>query len=430
VPYIGNTAPRTDLLESGAIGLDAMNYDTPLDKLHGERLGDPVGMDATGLTDIDDSVSQGFHRKQLVIGSAIAALLILVIAVVLFFKSAGTPAEGEGAAAELPVVSITVPGNANVASDIIASGTIFARYPLPVGSVGEGGQVVAIRVDEGDWVRAGQVLAIIDRSVQSQQAMAQAAQVEVARADAELAQSNLDRALSLVERGFISTADVDRLTATRDAASARVRVAEAQLSELRARNARLNIVAPAGGLVLKRNVELGQVVTGGAGTLFLLAKGGEMELDALVGESELSRLSVGVSSEVSPVGSDKTFMGRIWQLSPTIDETSRQGEARIALAYDKALRPGGFATARIRIGGVNAPVLPESAIQNDDAGAYVYIVDKEDRVRRRDVRVGLVTDQGITIVEGLTGDERVVLRAGGFLFEGDKIKPRPADAEG
>src|SRR3546814_6148132 len=97
---------------------------------------------------------------------------------------------------------------------------------MPVGVVGEGGRVVSVSVEQGQWVRAGQVLASIDRSVQSQQARAQAAQVEVARADAQLAQSNLDRALQLVERGFISKADVDRLTATRDAARARVEVAD------------------------------------------------------------------------------------------------------------------------------------------------------------------------------------------------------------
>src|SRR3546814_17566395 len=97
---------------------------------------------------------------------------------------------------------------------------------MPVGVAGEGGRVVTVTVEQGQWVRAGQVLASIDRSVQSQQARAQAAQVEVARADAQLAQSNLDRSLQLVERGFISKADVDRLTATRAAAPARVKVAQ------------------------------------------------------------------------------------------------------------------------------------------------------------------------------------------------------------
>lgn len=398
-----------------------MNYDTPL-----------INRDAdeSVLIDVDEEREAPRRRRQIVIASIVAAVLVAAVALVLALNgSGGMTGDGESAQ-QIPTVTVVVPGRSDVMGEINASGTLSARRPMPVGSVGEGGRVVEIRVDAGDWVREGQVLAVIDRSVQSQQAAAQAAQVEVARADAKLAQSNLDRALALVERGFISKADVDRLTATRDAAVARVRVAESQLRELRARNARLNIVAPAGGLVLERNVEEGQVVGAGGDTLFLLARGGEMELSALVGESELSRLSVGATAQVKPVGSERSFSGQIWQLSPTIDENSRQGEARIALPYDRALRPGGFATATIGTGGVVAPILPESAIQNDDSGTYVYIVDKDNRVRRRAVRTGLVTDAGISIAAGLSGKEQVVLRAGGFLFEGDKVNPRLPDEAG
>ena len=71
-----------------------------------------------------------------------------------------------------------------------------------------------VLVDAGQWVSRGQVLAVIDRSVQNQQQIGQSAQIQVADADARLAQSNLDRALRLVQRGFVSKADVDRLRET------------------------------------------------------------------------------------------------------------------------------------------------------------------------------------------------------------------------
>jgi RND family efflux transporter MFP subunit len=294
---------------------------------------------------------------------------------------------------------------------------------MPVGVVGEGGRVVSVPVEQGQWVAAGQVLASIDRSVQSQQARSSAAQIEVARSDANLAQANLDRALQLVERGFISKADVDRLTATRDAAKARVAVAQAQYDELLARNARLNIIAPASGLVLERNVEPGQTVSAGSPALFVIAKGGEMELLAQVGETDLARLAPGVSASITPSGMDKSFTGQIWQLEPTIDAQTRQGTARIALRYAPGLRPGGFATATISSGTIVAPMLPESAILSDDKGAFVFIVDKDNKVRRRAVKTGIVTARGIAVVSGLTGAEKVVLRAGGFLTEGETIVP-------
>ena len=388
-----------------------MNYETTLEA-------DSASMEAGEATPV-----QG--KRTLVVG-----IVLMVLALVLAWvymnsgKDAAAGAAGEGVAA--PSVTVVRPGMTTVLGTITATGTLAARRELPVGIAGEGGQVVSVLVDAGDWVNAGQVLAVIDRSVQSQQAASQSANIQVAEADLRLAEANLDRALKLVDRGFISKADVDRLTATRDSAAARVRVARATLGELQARTARLNVVAPAAGLVLERRIEPGQVVSSGSGVLFRIAKGGEIELAANVSESDLAAIAIGSTAEVVPVGTSKTFTGQIWQLSPVIDPQSREGTARIALAYDPALRPGGFATARIGSGTVVAPVLPESAILSDPQGNYVYVVGPDRKVIRRAVKTGLVTDKGIAVVQGLTGNEEIVLRAGGFLNPGDKVNPQPA----
>jgi RND family efflux transporter MFP subunit len=221
----------------------------------------------------------------------------------------------------------------------------------------------------------------------------------------------------------MSKADIDRKTATRDAARARVAVAEAQLGEARARIGRLVIRAPARGLVLTRALEPGQVVSPGSGALFRIAKDGEMEALAKLPEQDLARLRVGVPAQVTPVGSTQSFTGRVWQLSPVIDPKTRQGIARIALGYDPAIRPGGFAAVRVMTGTVDAPLLPESAVLSDTKGSFVYIVARNDEVQRRSVTVGEVSDKGMTITEGLTGKEQVVLSAGAFLNPGDKIIP-------
>jgi HlyD family secretion protein len=148
-----------------------------------------------------------------------------------------------------------------------------------------------------------------------------------------------------------------------------------------------------------------------------------MELRAKLGEEDLARVHVGSAATVTPVSSDKHFTGQVWQIAPTIDAQSRQGEARIALAYAPELRPGGFASATLSSGTVVAPMLPESAIQTDDNGQFVFVVGKGDKVVRQPIKTGLVTENGIAIVAGLSGNERVVLRAGGFLAPGDKVKP-------
>jgi RND family efflux transporter MFP subunit len=371
------------------------------------------------LEDADQEARANRRRRTIIVVLAIGALM----AIAAWMLSGGGEeqpfAPREGA---VPSVTVVSPGSSTINGVVNATGTFAARRETPVGVVGEGGRVVSVTVDRGDWVRAGQVLVSIDRSVQSEQAQSAAAQIEVARADANLAQANLDRALQLVDRGFISQADVDRLTSTRDAARARVRVAEAQYRELLARNARLNVVAPFAGLVLDRTVEPGQVVSAGTG-LLTLARGGEMEFLAQVGESDLAAIRQGTVAQVTPVGTDKVFEGQIWLKDPIINEETRQGTARIALSYAPEIRPGGFGSARISSGAVVAPKLPESAILYDDEGPYVFLVNSDNVVVRRPVEVGIVTGDGITIASGLTGRERIVARAGGFLRPGDKVRP-------
>lgn len=360
-------------------------------------------------------------------------IVVVAVAVVLgliYFLSSGGDEKKTAAAAaasrrgsQIPTVTVDVPGRQQVGRTISATGTLAAKIDMPVGVAGEGGLVTNVLVQPGQWVRAGQVLATVDRSVQVQTGASLAAQINVARSDARLAQAELDRAAALVARGFISKADLDRRTATRDAANARVAVAQAQLAEANARTGRLNIRAPAAGLVLTRAVEPGQIVSAGSGTLFRLAKGGELELRAALSDADMSTVSVGVSAQVTPVGSERSFAGRIWQVSPVIDPQTRQGIARIALGYDPALRPGGFAAAVIASGTSQVPLLPQSAVQSDAKGNFVYILNAKNEVVRQAIKVGQVSDAGVAISEGLTGSERVVVSAGAFLNPGQKVAP-------
>lgn len=395
-----------------------MNFDSRIDApaaLGGDGAQNP-------LFGIDDEDRRS--RKWMVLG--VVGALLAMIAVWFIVHKGDSAADAEKDKPQAPVITVVTPGRATIAGQITGTGTLAARRELPVGIPGEGGQVVRVLVEPGQWVGQGQVLAVIDRSVQVQQQVSQSAQIQVARANADLAQANYDRALKLVGKGFISKADVDRLRATRDGAQAQVRVAGAQLGVLQAQSRRLNVVAPAAGLVLERRVEPGQVVSAGSGVLFRLAKGGEMELLTQLSEVDLANIAQGVSAEVTPVGSARSFTGQIWQIAPVIDPASRQGTARIALPYSAELRPGGFATAVIKSGSVVAPMLPESAILSDAQGSYVFVVDKDNKAQRRPIKTGMVTDNGIAIAEGLNGDERVVMRAGGFLQPGETVQPRAA----
>lgn len=379
--------------------------------------------DRTMVSAADGDASR--RKRAFLILSLILAAVILAGAYAAFSAMRNSK-EAEANASKggnAPSVTVVVASNSTVETILSATGSVAARREMPVGVVGEGGQVLRVLVEAGQWVKQGQVLAVIDRDVQAQQAEALSASIRVAQADADLAQAELTRAEALVSRGFISKADLDRKRATRDAAQARVRVSQAQYRESVARNARLNIVAPAAGLVLTRDVEPGQIVGAGSGTLFRMARDGDMEMLARLSESDLQKISVGTRATVTPVGTDLEISGQVWQISPVIDPQTRQGTVRISVPYHELLRPGGFADARVIVGAGETPMLPESAVQSSPEGSYVLIVDSKNIVRRRNVTVGTVTDQGVAITSGLTGGEKVVTLAGSFLNIGDAVEP-------
>lgn len=365
-------------------------------------------------------VDRSRRRRAIIIAVIGIAIVALVLALMLMRGGAD---DDKAPAQAAPEITVIVPGRQQVARTINATGTIAARRDMPVGIAGEGGIVESVLVEPGQWVGEGAVLARIDRSVQRQEAAQLAASVNVAKADAALAQNELDRAQALVSRGFISKAEIDQKRAARDAAAARVRVAQAQLAGSQARIGRLDVRAPAAGLVLDRNVEAGQVVSAGSGALFRIAQGGQMEVQAQLAEQDLASLHVGSPAVVSPVGTDVKIAGSVWQVSPIIDPATRQGIARVAVPYQTLLRPGAFASVSLTSGTADVPLLPQSAVFSDEKGNYVYVVDKDNRVQRRGIIVGDVDERGVTIASGLSGQERVVASAGAFLNPGDKINP-------
>lgn len=372
-------------------------------------------------------VDRSRRRRQLIIAAAVGVVLLVVLVAMVLGRGASdkTAAQTKAAGAgQAPTVTVIVPGETQVGRAITASGPLAARRDQPIGIAGSGGKVVRVFADAGSWVHAGQVLAIVDRSVQAQQAAQMAAQVEAARANAALAQNNYERAIALQGRGFVSKAEIDAKKAARDAAYAQVRVTQAQLGQMRAEIGRLNVTAPTSGLILARSVEVGQIVGPGSGALFRMAEGGEMEMRAQLAQQDLALIHVGMPAQVTPVGSDRSFSGNVWQVAPVIDPQSRLGDVRISVPYDPAMRPGGFAEAKITAGTTTAPILPQSAVLSDDKGNYVYIINARKEVERRDIKIGSVSDTGVSIAAGLAGNEAVVLSAGPFLNPGQKVNPK------
>jgi HlyD family secretion protein len=355
---------------------------------------------------------------------AIAAALALRLTQALGIKDSNTKKH------ELPTVTVTSVVVSTTPTTISIVGTLAARYDMPIGVEGDGGRVAAIYVEAGDRVKRGQILARLNVSVLQPQVANLEAGLEQARAEAELAQAEYHRAEAVGASGALSAEETQRRKSSAVTAAAKVKVAAALLAEAQARLARAEVRAPADGVILTRNVEVGQTASAAGEALFRLSEGGAIELRGQVPEQDLPLLKVGQTVDVRLTGSTQNYQGRVRLLGAVIDPTTRLGMVRVALEPDPNLRPGAFARAEVTVSNAERAVLPQTAVLTDDRGSYVLIVDAQNRVARRAVRVSGMVQNGVTIAGGLDSKERVIATAGAFLQEGELVSPVSRDTSG
>jgi HlyD family secretion protein len=323
----------------------------------------------------------------------------------------------------VPTVSVTAIGISKVPTTVSIIGTIGARYDMPIGVEGDAGRIAAILVEAGDHVKRGQVLAKLNVSVLEPQVANLEAALEQARAEAELADAEYHRAQAVGASGALSAEETQRRKSSAATAAAKVKFAEAQLNESKARLARADIRAPDDGIILTRTAEVGQTAVPGGDPLFRLSRGGEVEMRGQVAEQDLPLLIVGQEVNVKLTGTAKVYPGTIRLLGAVIDPATRLGMARITLTPDPNLRPGAFARAEVTISNAERAVLPQTAVLTDERGSYVLIVNAQNKVERRAVRVSGIVQAGVTIADGLANTDQVIATAGGFLQEGEVVRP-------
>jgi RND family efflux transporter MFP subunit len=317
---------------------------------------------------------------------------------------------------------VVSPGLTKVTSTVTFTGAIYARFDMPIGVDADTGRIVAIYVEAGDHVKKGQLLARLSDAVLLPEVDRLAAVLEQARAQAALSAAEYSRAQTVLgSAGALSAEDVEKRHAAALTDAASVKVAQAALDQARARLERTRIVAPVDGDVLTRKAEVGQIASPGGDALFRVASGGELEMRGQVAEQDLPALKVGQPAQVRLVGLTQPFEGQVRLLGAVIDPQTRLGEIRITLRPDAALRPGAFARGSVQVAEAERPVLPQTAVLSDAQGTYVYLVDEHSQVQRRGVHVSGTLDTGLIIDSGLTGSERVVSTAAGFLREGEKV---------
>jgi HlyD family secretion protein len=362
-------------------------------------------------------------NKRLLVWLVAGVLILVVAGLVAWRVTHALTAKPAANPSAIPTVSVAEVRVSAVPTTISIIGTIAARYDMPIGVEGDGGRVTAVFVEAGDHVKHGQVLAHLNNSVLEPQVTNLEAALEQARAEAELAEAEFQRARAVGASGALSAEETQKRKSSAVTAAAHVKVAAAQLDEARARLARADVRAPADGIILTRTVEVGQTAMPGGEALFRLSKDGETELRGQVAEQDLPLLKVGQLVDVKLTGTTKIYQGKIRLLGAVIDPATRLGTVKVALTPDTNLRPGAFARAEVTVSNAERSVVPQTAVLNDEKGSYVLVVTAQGKVERRAIRVSGMVAGGVTVAEGLGPKDQIVTTAGAFLQEGETVKP-------
>ncbi len=295
---------------------------------------------------------------------------------------------------------------------------IEVRYGFRVG-----GRVLERRVQVGDRVTPGQLLARLDPRDLTPALDAQRAQQMAAQTELSLARADLARAEKLRTGNFVSDANVDRQRAAVEAAQARLEAADAQVRQARNSLDFQSLKADAAGVVVGIDAEAGQVVGVGQ-TVVRIAQKGDVEVATSIAEQDLARARRTTNWTVELAGlPGQRWQARLRELSPAADPASRTYAARLTLLGDTApVAYGMSATVRVEATGAPEIRVPLTALFSRDGVPHVWLVGPDSKVSARAVVAGRLDDDSVAIDSGLSGGESLVTAGANLLREGQQVR--------
>lgn len=300
-----------------------------------------------------------------------------------------------------------------------AHGDIAAWQEASVGAEANGLRLAEVRVNVGEPVRRGQVLAMFATEVVKADLALRRAAVAEARVALAEAAGNAQRARQLQDTGALSLQQVQQQLAAEAAAQARLEAAQAAEAVELLRLVQTQVRAPDDGVISARTATVGAVVPAGQ-ELFRLVRGNRLEWRAEVAAADLARLRAARSVRVTLVGGE-VLDGRLRQLAPLVDVRTRNGVAYVDLPRHGSARAGMFAQGEFELGESDAWTLPRSAVQRREGLAYVFRVGPDSRVVQTQVTLGREAGDRVEILGGLKGAERVVASGAAFLGDNDLV---------
>ena len=359
---------------------------------------------------------------------AAAAAILAVGGAALFAKQGASEVKQPKLApiaATKPALTVTTtrPTASDLPIKLTANGNIVAWQEASIGAEASGLRLTDVKVNVGDRVERGQILATFAaETVEDDVAQARANLAE-AQANAQESAANGDRARRLEPTGAISAQQINQYLTAEQAGKARVEAARATLNAQQLRIKHTRVVAPDSGIISARMATVGAVVSAGT-ELFHMIRQGRLEWRAEVMSEELGRLPPGSVATLTAANGVK-MQGKVRIVAPTVDPQTRVALVYVDLPENSGAAAGMFATGEFELGSSGALTVPQQAVVMRDGFTYVFGVKPDQRVTQIKVATGRRLRDRIEITDGITQDSKIVASGAGFLNEGDLVKDVP-----
>ena len=369
-----------------------------------------------------------------VLGSATLASAVLNLMLV---GCSGERQSVSAAPQSVSNVSVVSAQTVNIPDVVEAVGTLRAAKTSQLAAQMMG-NIVEIRVREGDHVQRGQVLAVLDdaqprAALDHATAADLAAQQEIVASESDftLAESTFKRYQTLFDRKSASPQEFDEIKARYQAAQARREMtragqaqAKAALQQARTALGYTHIVAPFDGLVTEKKADVGTLASPGM-PVFTVEDLLRYRLEATVNESDLHYVRQGqqVSVLVDALG-DRKLKGKVIEIVPAADPASRSFLVKIELPSDPALRSGFFGRAQFAHGQRTALLIPRAAIVERGQLQGIYVLDQNRIAGLRYITLGKPVAQQVEVLAGLQAGEPLIVDPGSRELSGKKIESR------
>ncbi len=323
---------------------------------------------------------------------------------------------------------VTIAGKTSANNAMILVGEVKSRYESNQG-FRINGKIIERKVDVGDFVKKGQILARLDAADTNLSAAATRADVLSAEANYALAKAEVERQRQLVDKKFISQSALDKYEAELKTANARVSQAKAQAAVSANQSHYTALIADRDGVITQIRAEPGQVVEAGE-MIAQIADTKQIEVLVAVPESRMANLKVGDNVGVKLWASqatnpEKTYVGKVREIAPAATSTTRAFDVRVAMIdADEAVKFGMTAGVRFAQNTTDEIVIPSSALTQINGKNAVWVIDRNGIANPREVTAGQYTENGVTITSGLQANEMVAIAGVHTLLKGQKVQPK------